>query len=115
MVLTAPYFSRHWYDQDVNSYLIQYHRLDRFLTSFPNKHLDEFRLFSQLAFGLVTLQKSLMWLKYLHNTGVPLIEDIISLSVQEIRLREQLRTAQLRLEIGKEVCLTLYNISLLIN
>ena len=106
MVLTAPYFSRHWYDKGEISYLAQYRRLDCFLTSYPHQHTDEFRLFSQNAFAVVTLQKTLMWMKTFNANGVPLIEDILSLVYQENYLRAQLRTAQIRLEVGKEVWYT---------
>ena len=108
MALTAPYFSIHWYDRSVNDYLVQYHRLCRFLETYPRKNEEEFMLFSQVAFGVVTLQKTLMWLKYLHENHVFLLPDIMSLVYEEVQMRIQLRTAQIRLEIGKEVCIVIF-------
>ena len=108
MVLTAPYFSIHWFDRSVNDYLVQYHRLCRFLESYPRKNEEEFKLFSQVAFGVVTLQKTLMWLKYLQENYVFVLPDIMNLVYEEFQLRVQLRTAQIRLEVGKEVCILIF-------
>ena len=104
MVLTAPYFSKNWYDNSEQEYMAQYRRLTDFLTNYPRKDKQEYRLFSQLSVSVVTIQKSLLWLKFLQQNGVYVIPDIMDLVYQEIHLRIQLRTAQIGLELSREVC-----------
>ena len=104
MVLTAPYFSKNWYDNGEQEYMAQYRRLTVFLTNYPRKDRQEYRLFKQLSVSVVTIQKSLLWLKFLQRNGVYVIPDIMDLVYQEVHLRIQLRTAQIGLELNREVC-----------
>ena len=105
MVLTAPYFSKNWYDNSEQEYMAQYRRLTDFLTNYPRKDKQEYRMFLQLSVSVVTIQKSLLWLKFLQQNGVYVIPDIMDLVYQEIHLRIQLRTAQIGLELSREVCI----------
>ena len=103
MVLTAPYFSAQWFDLGLDAYLVQAQRLKNFLNHYPHQERQEYRLMSQTAFSLIVLQKQMMWMDYMRRHNFPVITDFMNVAFQEVQMRSQLRTAQIRLEIGNEV------------
>ena len=103
MVLTAPYFSAQWFDRGLAAYTTQALRLKIFLNNYPHQQWEEYRLMSQTAFSLIVLQKQMMWMDYLKRHNFPVLKDFMNVAFQEIQMRSQLRTAQIRLEIGNKV------------
>ena len=103
MVLTAPYFSAQWFDRGLAAYTTQALRLKFFLNNYPHQQREEYRLMSQTAFSLIVLQKQMMWMDYMKRHNFPVITDFMNVAFQEVQMRSQLRTAQIRLEIGNEV------------